>query len=163
MEWKELCENSDVRKIESGFLYAAFTDELVFSCWPPEKEQSEHIKDHWNKALECRIFDEKSEYRIARTDLGKEWKYRFAVDRESGYEDFFDEVPYLDIDDTAVRKKENGTCEVRATGGGRYELPVKEVQNLKLRIRNYVKYYENSGQAYVSDWRMAGLERGKEK
>ncbi len=46
---------------------------------------------------------------------------------------------------------------VRATGGGCYELPLKGFQDAKIRLRNYLGYYEESGQAYVRDWRLTDV------
>ena len=43
---------------------------------------------------------------------------------------------------------------VRATGGGIYHLPLETMNNAKVEIRNYVGYDEETGQAYLKDWRL---------
>ena len=50
-----------------------------------------------------------------------------------------------------------------ATGGGRYELPLKDYRDAKIKIRNYLEYEEDTMQLYISDWRIIGFskERGE--
>lgn len=170
MTWSEVCEKEEVKKITEGFLYALFPDRLMFLKWPLDKNGAVFIEKTGEqelsetRLLECRIFNKDYEYRLARTDLGSagEWKERLIDDADERYQDYFDEKQYLDIDDKKSKKvQEEGICAVTATGGGRYQLPVPEFKDAMLRIRNYLGYYEKTGQAYVKDWRMTGF--GKEE
>lgn len=162
-------EKEDVKKISDGYLYLVFTDEIRFLKWPLHEEDREGFQKKAGddvRLLECRIFNEHMEYRVARTDLGRPWKERFADDDSEEYQDCFEESYYLDIDDKKSEEKQkncknNGSITVAATGGGNYELPLTEFKDRKIRIKNYVGYYEETGQAYVKDWRMAGFEKGE--
>lgn len=186
--WNEIYGKEEVKKILDGYLYLVFTDEIRFLKWPLDKEDvkalggkscflkwlldEEDVEelrkkiDDDTRLLECRIFNEHMEYRVARTDLGRPWKERFADDNTEEYKHGFEESYYLDIDDKKSEEKQkgckhNGSITVVATGGGKYELPLTEFKDMKIRIKNYVGYYEETGQAYVKDWRMAGFEKGE--
>lgn len=183
MRWNDVCEKSVVKILEQGFLYAAFTDLILCLRWPLNdedvfklaqellmseteeysKKTEQKIEDvslSETRLLECRIFNENYEYRLARTDLGSGFQERFIDDGREEYKDYFDEMQYLDIDDNNSKKKGN-YCSVTATGGGCYELPIENFRNAKIRIRNYVGYYKETGQAYITDWRLVGF--GKEE
>ncbi len=73
---------------------------------------------------------------------------------------FWDEWQYLDINEQKS-KPEKGIA--YATGGGRYELPLKDYRDAKIKIRNYLEYEEDTMQLYISDWRIIGFskERGE--
>ena len=103
--------------------------------------------------LECRIFNEQMEYRIIRSTIKREWKSRFIEDQtaEEDTEQYYTERQYLDIDSTRTKATEEG-LQFTTTGGGRFILPItysKKPSDIKIKIRNYISYYEETGQAYV--------------
>lgn len=167
MIWNEVCEKADM--VKEGFLYAVFTDKIFLLKWPlgkndMDKMDLECFGGDLNKSslLECRIFNEGFEYRLARTDLGRDWKERLIEDGKDSFDDYFDEDQYLDIDDKKSERMER-YCKITATGGGQYELPVEDFKNVMICIRNYVGYYEETGQAYCKDWRMVGFRKGEKE
>ena len=143
--------------IEEGYIIAALTDEYIVDYWPSEKYQE--IVDREELVLEIRVFDNGSEMKISRGNIGSAFKERRISDKEKDMEkiDIFDEVQYLDIDDT----KEMKDRMVKTTGGGKFKLPLNKKENAKIRIRYYLGKYERTGQARVEDWRVVGFEEGE--
>ena len=145
--------------IERGFVFAMLTDEILWERWPLEPDDRKTFQEKEGKLLDVRIYDTESEVRIFRSDVGRKFQGRSLNDRKetSEFQDYFDEEQFLDIDDTRSEEMFAREGKVQATGGGRYHLPLSDFRNAKLQIRNYLGYYEESGQAYVKDWRLRDL------
>lgn len=142
--WKEV---KDKLSFEEGYVIAMFTDRVIVCKYPLNQEKEEFFNAAFEKyILDCRIFNKSEEHRWFRGDIGRKLRYRFANDEGK---EFFDRSYYLDID-TARSKDLKG--EVYATGGGRYFLPVDNIHDEKILIRNYIKY-DDFGHARISDWR----------
>lgn len=122
-----------------GFLFAMLTDEVVFERWPLAPDRKEAFRKKEGKLLDIRIFNEQKELRMFRGDMGGTLRGRVREDKERALDksEYFDEEQYL-------------------------ALPPAGFTDAKIKIRNYLAYYEETGQAYVRDWRLAGLfrERG---
>ena len=87
-----------------------------------------------------------------------ERKFYYYKDTENNGKDdrfFYDEEQFLDID-TTKKPNEQG---VAATGGGRYQLPINNYNDAKIRIRNYCTYDE-VGRSSVADWRIVKFVEG---
>ena len=135
-------------------VYAVHTDH--FYCGTELDADSRHL-------IELRIFDENSELKISRLNIGAEFNWRYIDDSEfiSKLKDepdkflgdfknrVYDEAHYLDIDSNYT----HGCC-YTATGGGEFTLPVENAE--KVRIRNYFDYDEN-GILIISDFRILGF------
>lgn len=169
-----------------GYIIAELTDSFVVDYWPFRKYAQFDLKSLGNKSLEIRIFNESSEYKVHRADIGHSFQMRNIIDEkvdvdgenqpthvEAVFEslpavpedasslegkaewDIFDEIQYLDIDSS--KGSDQGT--VISTGGGKYNLPVENIKNPRIRIRHYIGKY-NSGQARVEDWRIVEFVEG---
>ena len=135
-------------------VYVVHTDH--FYCGTELEADARHM-------IELRIFDDNSELKISRLNIGVEFNWRYIDDSEFRnklkYEpdkflgDFdnrvYDEAHYLDIDSNYTR----GCC-YTTSGGGKYALPVENAE--KVRIRNYLDYDEN-GMLIISDFRIVGF------
>lgn len=166
MGWKEVKTDTEIQKIKEGYVYAAFTDRVCLLKWPLSPKDEETLEQSFEKMLECRIFNEQMEYRMIRSAIKKDWKKRFIEDdtAEEVTEQYYTEKQYLDIDSTKTKITEEG-LQLTTTGGGRFTLPVnydKKPVDIKVKIRNYLGYYEETGQAYVRDWRICGFEAMRE-
>ena len=86
--------------VEDGFLFAMFTDEIVWESWPLEPERRESLRQRERNLLDIRIFNSAKELRMFRGDVGRDFRGRLAEDTEAALEeqDYFDEEQYLDID-----------------------------------------------------------------
>lgn len=146
-------------EIESGFIFAMMTDEILWENWPLEPKERKLFHEKEGKLLDVRVFNSKGEVRISRGDIGRGFQGRSRDDEKDkpDAQDYFDEVQYLDIDDTKSESLFAREGKVQATGGGQYHLPLSGFKNAKIRIRNYLGYYEETGQAYVKDWRLKDL------
>lgn len=151
---------ADIRSIAEEYLhsgcnvYALHTDH--FYCGTELLIDEKHL-------IELRIFDEDSELKITRLNIGAEFSWRYISDTEfqkrieSENDEFlrefsnrvYDESHFLDIDANYT----NGTS-YTATGGGKYTLPVENAE--KVRIRNYLEY-DDDGILYIADFRIAGF------
>ena len=112
--------------------------------------------------IELRIFAADMEFKAFRFNIGKDFTWRYIDDGvfkqvlSNETDDFlckfsnrtYDEEHYLDID-----SKKSIDCYI-TTGGGRYELPIKNAE--KIKIRNYLEYDEN-GIVMISDFRIIGF------
>lgn len=122
--------------------------------------------------MEMRIFNDDSELKICRYSLGNQFRWRYINDndfrnwlseeKDDFLSDFnnmtFDEVSYLDIvEKSGAEKSDTEYC---TTGGGKYNLPVKKAERIK--IRNYLDYDEN-GIAFISDFRIVKILKEGEK
>lgn len=97
------------------------------------EQYKEMIEKQERKILELRLFSEEVEYKLFRGDVGEKAFY-YRVLPEEPEDDYIEENHY---------RKEN--------------------REQKIVIRNYISYYEKTGQAYVTDWRFVKLttERGE--
>lgn len=157
--WEYACE------MKEGFCFAMLTDEIFWESWPLSPERQKAFRKKEWKLLDIRIFNSEKEMRMFRGDIGRKLQGRSIDDNGKALtpEDYFDEEQYLDID-----SKRSGDLflkgqKVMATGGGCYHLPLAVFENAKVSIRNYLGYYEETGQAYVRDWRLMNLFQEKEE
>lgn len=155
------CFLAAAEKISKGFLFIMFTDEIWVEQLPLEDKKKARMKAKEGVLLEARVFSESREDKLFRGDIGRAFLWRSIVD--SGTQDCFDEEQYLDIDEKRSDELFAKEYKVRATGGGSYHLPLSDYREAKVRIRNYVDYYEETGQAYVKDWRLVEFFQAKEK
>lgn len=152
------------QEMSEGFLFAMLTDEIVFERWPLEPEEKKSFWEKEGKLLDIRIFNEKKELRMFRGDIGRAFSGRLLEDDGEVLEassEYYDEEQYLDIDSKRSAGLFAREGKVRATGGGCYRLPLSGFENAKVRLRNYLGYYEKTGQAYVKDWRLVKLFQEK--
>lgn len=154
-----------------GMVIASLTDTYIVDSWP--EMQGSTLEGREDKILELRIFNEKEEHLLFRTDTGKDFTARMLKDTPDGIKLFvngeekdsakdwesFDEEQYLDID--AQRSRNLPEHEYYTTGGGRYCLPLANVPDAKVKIRYYLSRYEKTGQARIADWRVVDFTEGK--
>lgn len=143
-------------QIKQGFLFAMLTDQIVWKSWPLSDTDRGDVQKRQDKLLDIRVFNCEKEARMFRGHVGGVLKGRLADDTREllDWQEYFDEEQYLDIDDVESVDSFQKNNRVKATGGGGYELPLKGFKDAKIRLRNYLGYYEESGQAYVKDWRL---------
>ncbi len=143
--WKDIYNRLDVSLKESSFVYAVFTDELYIRNINDERLQNIDT----DKLLEIRVFKESGEFRLIRPNIGQDFYERQSLD-EGVDDNSYDIEAYLDISDN--RNEGNYAASIN---GGKYELPQGKVEAGKmLKIRNYLTYDEETGQARVYDWRL---------
>lgn len=143
-------------KMTEGYAVIMLTDRFIVDRYPLSSENEGLLGNSAeHKLLDIRVFNESIEYRLFRSDVGKEFRFVCLSDENR---EFFDDSHYLDIDEkrSAETFMKDGT--VRATGGGFYKLPLEDYHNVKVVIRNYVDYDEDSGQAYIESWRLTGFK-----
>lgn len=144
---------SYVSGMNAPFVVGMYVDELIMGYWS-EVSQRVLSKNYKYQLQEIRIFDEKKELKVFQN--GTELFIRDTSDYNEKEQYYYDEFHFLDID----TRKSKGAESVIATGGGKYSLPQDifqeedDLKDAKVLIRNYVDYYENSGQAYIYDWRI---------
>ena len=141
-------------RVSKGYIIAALTDEYIVDIWPID---SSELISKEEKILEIRVFDDKKECKLSRSNIGKEFSSRRICDAEEK-RDFYDEWQFLDIDES-MPLDEAG--KVTATGGGKYKLPLKSSTNAKICIRYYLGEYEATGQARIEDWRVVEFKEGE--
>lgn len=158
---KELLNYLQVQIVD-GLYLAYYTSSVVCGtykdtvCTPP-------IADV-NHLLELRVFNETSEFRAVRSDIGKAFLCRTADDlffqtqltgkdfEEQFKNRIFKEIHFLDIDSTRTKAAENGTT-FFSTGGGEYTLPTT-MDICKVQMQSYINYSEETGNALIVDWRV---------
>ncbi|MBR6769764.1 MAG: hypothetical protein IKM28_00700 [Lachnospiraceae bacterium] len=150
----------DKTKDINGYVVASLTDEYIVDTWPMTRNRLEGKED---KLLEVRVFDTQQEVKLFRTSMGREkaFRLRHIIDDEANTKESMDEVQILDIDMKKSKVLFEQSGEVYTTGGGRYYLPLKSMENAKIKIRHYLDRYEASGQARISDWRLVDFEGEK--
>ncbi len=145
-------------RLGEGYLIAMLTDRLYIRELGREEPDQDEF---YEKAMEIRMFNEEEEVKWFR-GVGQELRCRERKDRKEDMDPlfFWDEWQYLDIDGPRS-KPEKGIA--YATGGGRYELPLGDYKDAKIKIRNYLEYEEDTMQLYILDWRIVGFskERGE--
>lgn len=142
---------------DSIFFVAQYTDKFDIGIW------NENIIKNTNKLLELRVFDNKKEWKLFRSDLGKDFYSRYEDDtgKKEGV-DYFDEVQLLDIDTSKEYKKSEL---MKTTAGGEYNLPkdISELDRAAIRVRHYFGVDNESGQAFIRDYRLVDFESAKKR
>lgn len=138
---------------DSIFFVAQYTDKFDIGIW------NKGIIKNVNKLLELRVFDKNKEWKLFRSDIGKDFIYRCQNEdntKEEGV-DYFDEVQLLDID-TSRSNKAPGV--MYTTAGGSYNLPknIADLDRAAIRIRHYFGVDNESGQAFIRDYRLVDFE-----
>lgn len=154
--WDEFWELAE--KQNDGFVLASLTDEYIVDGWTEQTDFStlkENIENKKNKVLEIRVFNQEQELKLFRTDIGQVFHKRTINDTNLSKDDYIEEQQYLDIDtkrSAALFKEEH---KVRATGGGVYHLPpqIKQIEDVRLKVRYYFQKDEETGVASIRDWR----------
>lgn len=166
----EYVNQTDLFEVDhhSRVYYAAtLTDVFILGTLGDTEFVRLEKKSQYSKLLEMRIFNERAELKVWRSDIGSKFQIRILDDRtaldssssmkndKTSVPDYFEEVQLLDID----RKESKSANDVRATGGGAYSLPdhVFAMNNPGLIVRHYFDKYEQSGNAYIRDWRCVGF------
>lgn len=162
-EFYELCNGTDDENI-SRYIIVAFTDEYYVNRWSADifmDEIKNKIENNKEKILEIRVFDEKREILMMRTDIGKDFGEISIIEDDD--RDYFDEVQFLDIDEKkTLQLRSNGDYKVSAMGGGIYSLPLENYKNMGVVVRYYFGKYEESGVATISHCRIVGFRRRDE-
>ena len=140
---------------DNTFFVAQYTDKFDVGIW------NEDIIENTNKLLELRIFNKNKEWKLFRSDIGKDFSYRCQREdnndkKEEGV-DYFDEIQLLDID-TSRSKKAPGV--MHTTAGGSYNLPkdIEYLDRAAIRVRHYFGVDSESGQAFIIDYRLVDFE-----
>lgn len=148
---KKLNENSTL--FENCDYIAVLSDRVDCGKYINGEFISAHdgLKSDMTKLLELRIFNEEYEYRAFRDNLGEPvFLERIAAD-EKGYENYFDELHYLDI---ATTYAHDDRITITTTGGGSYSV-FGSPDICKVMVRTYLKKGANNIE-YVHDWRVIG-------
>lgn len=148
--------------MRNGYLFGMYTDIIVFEKLPLTEEQKEDFVNRKDKLLEARAFCKEKEWKLFRGDIGKKC-FSLRILEDIGNMDCYDEEQYLDIDEKRSNELFEREQKVCATGGGIYKLPFPDYRNVKIKIRNYIAYYEETGQAYIRDWRLTDLFQEKKR
>lgn len=141
-------------KVPSGCFVAALTDELIIDKVTAVNKWNLCEKE--GKILEIRAFDRNRELKLFRSGIGKEFVFREVCDADYDEDHRFTEVQVLDIDEKAGHNRDGF---VRATGGGRYHLPLENTKDACIEVCYYLD--KNSVHARVVDWRIVGFVEGK--
>lgn len=145
--------------IKNGYAVVMFTDKFEFLAYPFDEKTNKILNEDFEKKLiDMRIFNKDKEYRIFRGDISGNFHFRDSDDYIKN--DYYDDEQYLDIDTKRSADSFKNDGIVRATGGGNYKLPFCDFNDIKICIRNYIDYDNESGQAYIKDWRLVGLKKG---
>jgi hypothetical protein len=116
------------------------------------------------KLLEIRIFGEKAEWLARRSIANKKVDFQWRLASEYGMvkDEFCERTQTLDIDESEeVQGQESavylpeGNRGLMTTGGGKYQLPIKNGENA-IKVISYIEYDED-GMAYVYDNRLVGF------
>ncbi len=138
-------------RMKEGYIIAMLTDKIDIRRLEKVEEETFVKELPYKKVVEIRMFNKKGEVKWFRGS-GQELWYRSIEDKENLKDLYYwDEEQYLDID-TKRSKPENGIA--YATGGGKYPLPLDNYEDAKIKIRNYLKYEDDTKQLYISDWRV---------
>lgn len=147
-------------KIEDGYAVMMFTDRFFIDRYPLSTENEAFLQTAFaDKLLDMRIFNKAAEYRLFRGDVGRKIQFREARDMDK---DFYDELQYFDIDYRRSAVSFADKKLVCAAAGGYYKLPLDSFQDVQIRIRNYVDYEPDTGQAYIKDWRLVEFCKAEE-
>lgn len=160
-EYGKVSENEALTIAEKYFsegsaVYAVYSDK--FFCGTELDIDLRHL-------TELRIFNEDSEFKLSRYNIGGDFKWRYISDTEfkkkladvndEFLSDFnnrvFNEIHYLDIDPRRSSGKNYTT-----TGGGKYTLPAENAE--RIEIRSYLDY-DDHGILSVKDFRIVRILR----
>lgn len=158
-------ENADRDQI---YYAATLTDMFRLGIWEDDESRKLITQPLSIKLLELRVFNKDVELKAWRSDIGSQFQVRIIDDRPEPNtimnndsdakrnKDFFEEVQLLDID----RNRSGSSNNIKATGGGCYSLPehIFKMKNPGLLVRHYIDRYEQTGNAFVRDWRCVGFE-----
>ena len=137
----------------STFFVAQYTDKFDVGIW------NKDIIKNVNKLLELRVFDKNREWKLFRSDIGKDFSYRLQGEDDNKEEGvyYFDEVQLLDIDTSKEYKKSEL---MKTTAGGEYNLPkdISDLDRAAIRVRHYFGVDNESGQAFIRDYRLVDFE-----
>ena len=143
---------------DNTFFVAQYTDKFDIGIW------NKNVIENTNKLLELRVFDKDKEWKLFRSDIGKDFSYRFQGEEDNKGEgvDYFDEVQLLDIDITKSSKGKKMMC---TTAGGKYNLPtdISDLDRAAIRVRHYFGVDNESGQAFIRDYRLVDFESAKKR
>lgn len=141
----------------SIFFVVQYTDKFDIGIW------NENVIKNTNKLLELRVFDNKREWKLFRSDLGKDFYSRYEDDtgKKEGV-DYFDEIQLLDID---ITRSSKDSRQIYTTAGGRYNLPkdISDLDRAAIRVRHYFGVDNESGQAFIRDYRLVDFESAKKR
>lgn len=160
-EYGRVSENDALSAVKKYFgedctVYAMYSDK--FYCGSELDIDISHL-------TELRIFNDDSEFKLSRYNIGGDFKWRYISDTafkkklENENDEFlqkfdnriFDEIQYLDIDSTKSNEKNYTT-----TGGGKYTLPIENAE--RIIIRSYLDYDEH-GILSINDFRIVKILR----
>lgn len=134
---------------DNTFFIAQYTDKFDIGIW------NENTIENTNKLLELRVFDKDKEWKLFRSDIGKDFSYRLQgeVDNKGEGVDYFDEIQLLDIDTKRPSKDSRKMCTM---AGGEYNLPkyIDDLDRAAIIVRHYFGVDNESGQAFVQDYRL---------
>lgn len=137
----------------STFFVAQYTDKFDVGIW------NKDIIKNVNKLLELRVFDKNKEWKLFRSDIGKDFSYRFQGEDDNKGEGvyYFDEIQLLDIDTKRSSKDSRKMCTM---AGGKYNLPkdISDLDRAAIRVRHYFGVDNESGQAFIRDYRLVDFE-----
>ena len=143
---------------DNTFFVAQYTDKFDIGIW------NENTIENTNKLLELRVFDKDKEWKLFRSDIGKDFSYRFQGEEDNKGEgvDYFDEVQLLDIDTSKECKKSEL---MKTTAGGEYNLPkdISDLDRAAISVRHYFGVDNESGQAFIRDYRLVDFESTKKR
>ena len=143
---------------DNTFFVAQYTDKFDIGIW------NKNVIENTNRLLELRVFDKDKEWKLFRSDIGKDFSYRFQGEEDNKGEglDYFDEVQLLDIDITKSSKGKKMMC---TTAGGKYNLPkdISDLDRAAIRVRHYFGVDNESGQAFIRDYRLVDFESAKKR
>ena len=158
-------KNNDIEKVlneinedfsastDRPFFVAQYTDKFDVGIW------NKDIIKNVNKLLELRVFDKNKEWKLFRSDIGKDFSYRCQKEDDNKEEgvDYFDEVQLLDIDTKRSSKDSRKMCTM---AGGKYNLPkdISDFDRAAIRVRHYFGVDNESGQAFIRDYRLVDFE-----
>ncbi len=110
-----------------------------------------------DKLLEIRIFNKSAELMARRTMIGEDHPFQWRIANEEGLskDEYIERFQTIDMDSTRTYKSNSGNLCIMSTGGGRYELPIREDHD-RIRIISYVRY-DSDGMACIYDDRLAGF------
>ena len=143
---------------DNTFFVAQYTDKFDIGIW------NENIIKNTNKLLELRVFDKDKEWKLFRSDIGKDFSYRFQGEEDNKGEGvyYFDEIQLLDID---ITRSSKDLREMYTTAGGKYNLPkdISDFDRAAIRVRHYFGVDKESGQAFIRDYRLVDFESAKKR
>ena len=151
-----------------SYYAASLTDRFIIGAWGDPDSRSLYEEEQLEKVLELRIFNTDMEMKVWRGDISEPFQIRILDDRNTTTSkktsnnasatesESFEETQILDID----RFRSSGPNLVRTTGGGFYKLPpeIYQMKNPGLIVRHYFDRCQQTGIAFILDWRCVGFK-----